>query len=127
MRVIDALLKSASLLVYPSFFEGLGLPVLEALQYGLPVLASNATCLPEVAGDAALYFDPHDTESMVETLLTAETQPSIVAHTRQTAPAALARFSWPKAAATFVACYRAVGGVRLSPEQQALYDEAINS
>jgi glycosyltransferase involved in cell wall biosynthesis len=122
---LAAVFASASLLVYPSIFEGLGLPILEALEYGLPVLASNATCLPEVGGEAARYFDPHQTESIVEALLAALREPDLAEQTRRAAPAVLARFSWPKAAATFVACYRAVAGVPLSPEQRALYDEAI--
>jgi glycosyltransferase involved in cell wall biosynthesis len=124
---LAAVFRSASLLVYPSFFEGLGLPILEALEYGLPVVASNATCLPEVGGDAALFFDPHQVESIVEALLTVERQPGLVRKRQQAAPAVLARFSWPKAAATFIACYRAVAGAPLSPEQQALYAEATES
>lgn len=126
-EALAAVFRSASLLVYPSFFEGLGLPILEAFEYGLPVVASNATCLPEVAGDAALYFDPHQVASIVEALLTVERQPGLLRQRQQAAPAALARFSWPKAAATFIACYRAVAGAPLSPEQRALYAEAVES
>jgi len=124
---LAAVFEAASLLVYPSYFEGLGLPVLEALEYGLPVVASSATCLPEVGGEAATYFDPLHTESIVEALLAVEREPELLDRARRAAPAVLARFSWPKAAATFVACYRAVAGVPLSPEQRALYDEAIGS
>lgn len=124
---LAAIFKSASLLVFPSLFEGLGLPVIEALEYELPVVSSRATCLTEVAGEAALYFDGTNVESMVETLLSVERQPERLKETRQAAGAALARFSWPKAAQTFVACYRAVGGAPLSTEQQALYREAIES
>ena len=115
------------MLLFPSLFEGLGLPVIEALQYGLPVIAADATCLPEVAGDAALFFDGQRTESLVAALLAAHNDGSILAKLRQAAPAALGRLSWPKAAATFVACYRAVGGLPLSPEHARLYAEAIES
>jgi glycosyltransferase involved in cell wall biosynthesis len=124
---LAAIFKAASLLVFPSLFEGLGLPVIEALEYELPVLASTATCLPEVAGEAALYFDGTSVESMVDALLQAERQPGRLQEARKAAPSALARFSWPKAAAMFIACYRAVGGATLSPEQRALYTEAIES
>jgi glycosyltransferase involved in cell wall biosynthesis len=127
LNVLSAIFASASLLVYPSLFEGLGLPILEALEYGLPVLASDATCLPEVGGEAVRYFDPHKTESIVEALLAAEREPHLAEQSRRAAPAVLARFSWPKAAATFVACYRAVAGVPLSPEQRTLYAQAIES
>jgi glycosyltransferase involved in cell wall biosynthesis len=124
-EALAVIFRSASLLVYPSYFEGLGLPILEAFQYGLPVVTSNATCLPEVGGDAALYFDPQRTESIVDALLTAERQPGLLQRRRRAASAALARFSWPKAAATFVACYRAAAGAPLSPEQRSLYAEAV--
>jgi glycosyltransferase involved in cell wall biosynthesis len=55
-------------LIFPSFFEGFGLPVLEAMTSGCPVLASNRTSVPEVAGEAALYFDPCDPGDIAETI-----------------------------------------------------------
>jgi glycosyltransferase involved in cell wall biosynthesis len=58
----------ATCLAFPSLAEGFGLPVLEAMRRGLPVVCSNATSLPEVAGDAALYFEPTDTEAMTRAL-----------------------------------------------------------
>jgi glycosyltransferase involved in cell wall biosynthesis len=124
---LAAIFKQATYLVFPSLFEGLGLPVIEALAYELPVLAARSTCLPEVAGDAAIYFDGLSPESIADTLLLAEHQPEHLAEARKAAPAALARFSWPKAAATFIACYRAVGGAPLTPEQRQLYEEATRS
>jgi len=61
-----AILYSQALaLVHPSLIEGFGLTGLEAMAAGLPVLSSDATCLPEVYGDAALYFDPHDEDSLL--------------------------------------------------------------
>ena len=125
--VLAAIFRSAAFLVFPSLFEGLGLPLLEALEHQLPVLASDATCIPEVAGDAALYFDGTSTESIVAALLANERDPERLTTTLTAAPAVLDRFAWPRAAATFVACYRAVAGAPLSPEQRALYDEAIQA
>lgn len=55
---LPAFYKNASLYVFPSFYEGFGLPALEAMQYGVPVVSSNSTCLPEILKDAVLYFDP---------------------------------------------------------------------
>jgi glycosyltransferase involved in cell wall biosynthesis len=55
---LTAVWEGCSLLVFPSLYEGFGIPVLEAMQFGKPVICSNVTSLPEVAGDAALYFDP---------------------------------------------------------------------
>jgi len=61
---VPALLTGATLFAFPSLYEGFGLPVLEAMACGTPVLCSNAASLPEVAGDAALLTDPHDTDSL---------------------------------------------------------------
>ncbi|MEO7905241.1 MAG: glycosyltransferase family 1 protein, partial [Candidatus Saccharimonadales bacterium] len=60
----DWLYTHAAAYVFPSLMEGFGLPGLEAMGYGAPVISSNATCLPEVYGDAAVYFDPTDATAM---------------------------------------------------------------
>jgi len=59
------LMQNCFALVYPSHFEGFGMPVLEALSLGAPVLCSNTTSLPEAGGEAAVYFDPFDTTNML--------------------------------------------------------------
>ena len=58
-------LKGAFAFVFPSLIEGFGLPGLEAMSVGCPVIAARASCLPEIYGDAALYFDPHDVNDLV--------------------------------------------------------------
>ena len=58
----------ASAYVFPSLMEGFGLPGLEAMAHGTPVISSNATCLPEVYGDAAVYFDPKNVDDMARTI-----------------------------------------------------------
>lgn len=68
-----AIYQQALALVYPSVFEGFGIPLLEAFYSGLPVISSNTSSLPEVAGDAALYFSPADTETLAAHLLQAST------------------------------------------------------
>jgi glycosyltransferase involved in cell wall biosynthesis len=65
---LNALYSGATCFVYPSYFEGFGLPILEAMKCGAPVIAGNRTSIPEVAGEAALLFDPFDTSSLVEAL-----------------------------------------------------------
>ena len=65
---LPALLSGARLFVFPSLYEGFGLPVLEAMACGTPVLCSNVSSLPEVAGDAALLVDPLDVKSMAEAM-----------------------------------------------------------
>jgi glycosyltransferase involved in cell wall biosynthesis len=68
---LPALYSGASLLVMPSLYEGFCLPVLEAMACGTPVACSNVSSLPEVAGEAALFFDPHDMEGMAATVVRA--------------------------------------------------------
>ena len=69
---LEGLWALADAFVFPSLYEGFGLPVLEAMARGVPVACSNASSLPEVAGDAALMFDPHDERAIagaIEALL----------------------------------------------------------
>ena len=61
---LRALYRGATALVYPSLYEGFGLPVLEAMASGTPVIASHATSIPEVVGDAGLLLDPRDVERL---------------------------------------------------------------
>lgn len=68
---LPSLLSGAIAFVFPSLYEGFGLPVLEALACGVVVVAANTTSIPEVAGDAALYVDPTDEKSLAEALLRA--------------------------------------------------------
>ncbi|NGM64776.1 glycosyltransferase family 4 protein [Sphingobacterium sp. SGR-19] len=66
---LNTLYKNAIMLVYPSLYEGFGLPILEAFKNGCPVLLSQASCFPEVAGDAAAFFEPTSPESLVYEML----------------------------------------------------------
>lgn len=63
-----SLYRNAICFVFPSHYEGFGIPILEAFHNNCPVCLSNASCFPEVAGDAATYFDPGDAQSMLDTL-----------------------------------------------------------
>jgi glycosyltransferase involved in cell wall biosynthesis len=67
-RDLPGLYSGALCFVYPSYFEGFGLPVVEAMQCGVPVIAGNRTSLPEVIGEAGLLFDPFDTQALVNAL-----------------------------------------------------------
>jgi len=92
-------------LLYTSRCEGFGLPLVEAMSLGCPVVASNASSMPEVAGDAAFYVDPADSESIragVERCLATDREPALEARLRERA----ARFSWDRSAEAHEALYR---------------------
>ena len=72
-----AIYQQAFALIYPSFFEGFGIPLLEAMWSGLPVISSNASCLPEVGGDAVLYFSPTDVEALSTQIQLLTTNPTL--------------------------------------------------
>jgi hypothetical protein len=72
-----ALITHARALIFPSLFEGFGIPVLEAMASGVPVLSANTTSLPEVAGDAALMFDPRRPRQIVSAIETIESDPTL--------------------------------------------------
>jgi len=106
-----SLLAGASVLAYPSLYEGFGLPPLEAMQAGIPVVASNAGSLPEVLGDAALLPDPHDPDALADALRSALDDPATRATLTERGGERVARYSWTRAAPQFVAAYRRVAAV----------------
>lgn len=67
-EVLAGLYKNAEAFVFPSLYEGFGIPILEAFQYGTPVACSNRAAIPEIAGNAAVYFDPTNVEEIAEVL-----------------------------------------------------------
>lgn len=95
-------------LVYPSTYEGFGLPPLEAMAVGTPVVASNASCLPEVLGEAALLVDPHDERGFAAAIEAVLTRPQLRAKLVQAGTAQAARYSWEKCAAQTAGVYRRV-------------------
>ncbi|HEY2943210.1 MAG TPA: glycosyltransferase family 1 protein, partial [Vicinamibacteria bacterium] len=91
---MPSLYRGAAALVFPSLFEGFGMPVLEAMASGCPVVCANRTSLPEVAGDAALLVDPEDHEALAEALRRVSTDADLRADLRARGLAHAARFSW---------------------------------
>ncbi|MBN1976448.1 MAG: glycosyltransferase family 4 protein [Anaerolineae bacterium] len=105
---LPAFYAGAQALILPSVYEGFGLPVLEAMACGTPVAASNASCIPEIGGEAALYFDPLDLEAMVEAMRRLLRDAGLQGEMRACGLAQSARFSWERAAAETQAVYEAV-------------------
>ena len=103
---LPALYAGAELFVFPSLYEGFGLPVLEALACGVPVVCSNSSSLPEVAGDAALLVDPLDVPAMAQALGRVLGDLSLRQDLRARSLARAALFSWERAARETLAVYR---------------------
>lgn len=117
---LPVLLRGASGLVMPSRGEGFGLPILDAFACGVPVLTSDISSMPEVAGDAAVYCDPHDPASIangIEQLLTPETAARLVPRGYEQ----LAKFSWERTAEAMCAVYeKATSKTGVAEEDAAL-------
>jgi glycosyltransferase involved in cell wall biosynthesis len=105
---LPALYSAATVFVYPSLYEGFGLPPLEAMACGTPVISSDAASLPEVVGDAALLVDPTDSTALAQALRAVLTQPSLQADLRGRGLDQAALFSWERCAAQTLAVYRQV-------------------
>jgi glycosyltransferase involved in cell wall biosynthesis len=104
---LPALFSSAEVFIYPSIYEGFGLPPLEAMACGAPVISSNATSLPEVVGKAGLLHDPGDYRALTQSIVKLFDDPAMQEHFRRAGMDQATRFSWERAAR----------------ETQALYDE----
>jgi len=102
------LYRAASCFVFPSLGEGFGLPVLEAMACGTPVITSNISSLPEVAGDAALLVDPYAVEAIARAIVSVITSPNLAAELAAKGCRQASRFSWEKVARETVAVYEEV-------------------
>ncbi len=105
---LPAVYAGAAALAFPSEFEGFGLPVLEAMACGTPVVCSNTSSLPEVAGDAALLVDPLDTDAIAAALRRVLSEPGLSATLRTRGYAQAAKFSWDRTARETVGVYERV-------------------
>ena len=117
---LRGLYELATGLVFPSRFEGWGLPVCEAFDAGLPVASSTATGLPDVVGDAGLLFDPEDTGAMADAMLRIWTDDELRRSLAERARRRSELFSWDRTARLFRAHYRRIGQRSLSEEDRIL-------
>jgi glycosyltransferase involved in cell wall biosynthesis len=107
---VEGLWKVADAFVFPSLYEGFGLPVLEAMARGVPVACSDASSLPEVAGDAALLFDPHDEAAIASSLQRLLSERALAERLREAGRRRVREFTWQRTARATIDSYlRALG------------------
>jgi glycosyltransferase involved in cell wall biosynthesis len=121
---LASLYRLARLLVFPSLFEGYGMPVREAFAVGLPVACSNASCLPEVSAYAAVLFDPSRPEKIAEAVRRAWTDDELRAALVERGHAHVRRSSWQGAARIYRALFRHAAGRATTDADRALLDGA---
>jgi glycosyltransferase involved in cell wall biosynthesis len=103
-----ALISGATAFLFPSLYEGFGFPVLEAMACGTPVICSNTSSLPEVAGDAALLVDPLDTAGLATAIRRILTDGSLRTGLARRGIANIQRFSWQRCARQVLAAIESI-------------------
>jgi len=105
--ILEQLFKNCDAFIFPSLSEGFGIPVLEAFYFNKPLLCSNATSLPEIAGDGALYFNPTDIEDIARAIGGFySSAPLVKEQLIENGKKRMALFSWQKTAAEIVVLYK---------------------
>ena len=107
-QVLTARYRQAAAFVYPSMYEGFGIPPLEAMSNGCPVVCSNAGSIPEIVGDGGILFDPTDVDELREILERVVTTPELQSDMSARGFARLANFSWDKCAVETARVYEKV-------------------
>lgn len=105
---LPAIYSAASVLAMPSFYEGFGLPALEAMACGTPVVVANRASLPEVVGDAGLLVNPDDPEDIARALIRVLTEASLPAQMRELGLVQASRFTWERTARATFTVYQQV-------------------
>jgi len=95
--------------VYPSFYEGFGLPLLEAMPCGTPVVVSNISSIPEVVGDAGILVKPNDVEELSDAILRVLNSETLSAQLSEKGLRQAIKFSWRKTAEKTVEIYNKIG------------------
>ena len=103
---LPAIYAGADLFVFPSFFEGFGIPVLEAMACGLPVVLSNVASLPEAGGEAGYYVDPYSVDEIAEAMHNVLTQPALRESLSRKSQAHAKNFSWERVARETMQIYQ---------------------
>ncbi len=105
---LDALYRAADIFVYPSLYEGFGLPVLDAMARAIPCVVSTSSSLPEVAGEAAYFVDPRSVAAIAEAIERVATDPMLAERLREAGPIRAGRFSWDETARRTLEVYKSI-------------------
>ena len=105
---LDALFARARLLIYPSLYEGFGIPILEAMKSELPVITSKVTAMPEVAGDAALLVDPYDVKAMAHAMNLLLSDKELQSELIQKGKERVKNFSWPRSVSQYMELFESL-------------------
>ena len=103
--------QGAECFIFPSLYEGFGIPILEAFYCKCPVILSNASCFPEIAQDSALYFDPNDEEELAEKICLLLQTPSLANKLIEKGNERLKMFSWENTVAETYKFYKEIAGI----------------
>ncbi len=114
---LAVLYNNALCFILPSLYEGFGLPVLEAMKHGCPVITSNVSSLPEAGGDAAIYIDPEDINDLTEKILKLITNEKLRQELIEKGKKQAAKFSWEKTATETLKVLEEVGSLSSRPKR----------